>query len=57
MHRLLEHLRSNLVGWIALLVALGGTGYAAASHARESNAISARANKRTGQFSIRHGAV
>jgi hypothetical protein len=30
-HRLIAHLRSNLVGWIALFVALGGTGYAAIS--------------------------
>jgi hypothetical protein len=54
-HRLREHLRGNLVGWIALFVALGGTGYAAASHAH-SNTINACASTRTGQLSIRHGA-
>ena len=36
MHRLIAHLRSNLVGWIALFVALGGTGYAAISIPRNS---------------------
>ena len=36
MHRLITHLRSNLVGWIALFVALGGTGYAAISIPRNS---------------------
>jgi hypothetical protein len=36
MHRLVAHLRSNLVGWIALFVALGGTGYAAISIPRNS---------------------
>jgi hypothetical protein len=55
-HRILDHLRSNLVGWIALFVALGGTGYAATRHARSSNSINACASKRTGQLSIRHGA-
>lgn len=30
------HLRSNLVGWIALFIALGGTGYAAVSIPRNS---------------------
>jgi hypothetical protein len=35
-HRLSAHLRSNLVGWIALFVALGGTGYAAISLPRNS---------------------
>jgi len=35
-HRLIAHLRSNLVGWIALFVALGGTGYAAISIPRNS---------------------
>ena len=54
-HRVTAHLRSNLVGWVALFVALGGTGYAAASHAH-SNTINACANKKTGQLSIRHGA-
>ena len=54
-HRLLDHLRGNLVGWIALFVALGGTGYAAASHARGSSTINACAGQRTGQLSIRHG--
>jgi hypothetical protein len=54
-HRLIGHLRSNLVAWLALFVALGGTGYAAAAH-RHSNTINACANKRTGQLSIRHGA-
>ncbi|MFZ1993392.1 MAG: hypothetical protein WAU75_04730 [Solirubrobacteraceae bacterium] len=36
MHRLIAHLRSNLVAWIALFVALGGTGYAAISIPRNS---------------------
>jgi hypothetical protein len=36
MHRLVEHIRSNLVGWLALFVALGGTGYAAISIPRNS---------------------
>lgn len=53
MHRLLDHLRSNLIGWIALFVALGGTGYAAANHS-STNTINACANKKTGQLSIRH---
>jgi hypothetical protein len=35
-HRLIAHLRSNLVGWIALFVALGGTGYAAVAIPRNS---------------------
>ena len=35
-HRLIAHLRSNVVGWIALFVALGGTGYAAISIPRNS---------------------
>jgi hypothetical protein len=35
-HRLIAHLRSNLVAWIALFVALGGTGYAAISIPRNS---------------------
>jgi hypothetical protein len=35
-HRLIAHLRGNLVGWIALFVALGGTGYAAISIPRNS---------------------
>jgi hypothetical protein len=35
-HRLIAHLRSNLVGWIALFVALGGTGYAAIGIPRNS---------------------
>ena len=35
-HRLISHLRSNLVGWIALFVALGGTGYAAIGIPRNS---------------------
>jgi hypothetical protein len=35
-HRVLAHLRTNLVGWIALFVALGGTGYAAISIPRNS---------------------
>jgi hypothetical protein len=34
--RVIAHLRSNLVGWIALFVALGGTGYAAISLPRNS---------------------
>ena len=55
MNRLTTSLRGNLVGWIALFVALGGTGYAAASHAH-SNTINACASKKTGQLSIRHGA-
>jgi hypothetical protein len=54
-HRLIAHMRTHLVGWVALFVALGGTGYAAASHAH-SNTINACASKRTGQLSIRHGA-
>jgi hypothetical protein len=36
MHRVIAHLRNNLVGWIALFVALGGTGYAAISIPRNS---------------------
>jgi hypothetical protein len=36
MHRVIAHLRNNLVGWIALFVALGGTGYAAISLPRNS---------------------
>ena len=35
-HRLIAHFRSNLVGWIALFVALGGTGYAAVAIPRNS---------------------
>jgi hypothetical protein len=35
-HRIIAHLRSNLVGWLALFVALGGTGYAAISIPRNS---------------------
>ena len=35
-HRLISHLRGNLVGWIALFVALGGTGYAAIGIPRNS---------------------
>jgi hypothetical protein len=35
-HRVIAHLRRNLVGWIALFVALGGTGYAAVSIPRNS---------------------
>jgi hypothetical protein len=35
-HRLVAHFRSNLVGWIALFVALGGTGYAAVAIPRNS---------------------
>jgi hypothetical protein len=35
-HRVIAHLRGNLVGWIALFVALGGTGYAAISIPRNS---------------------
>jgi hypothetical protein len=54
-HRVIAHLRGNLVGWIALFVALGGTGYAATSHSH-SNTVNACANKKTGQLSIRHGA-
>jgi hypothetical protein len=54
-HRLIAHLRSNLVGWIALFVAIGGTGYAATSHPH-SNTVNACANKKTGELSIRHGA-
>ena len=36
MHRLISHLRGNLVAWVALFVALGGTGYAAISIPRNS---------------------
>ena len=36
MHRVIAHFRNNLVGWIALFVALGGTGYAAISIPRNS---------------------
>ncbi|HYZ81427.1 MAG TPA: hypothetical protein VE571_09175, partial [Solirubrobacteraceae bacterium] len=36
MHRVVAHLRGNLVGWIALFVALGGTGYAAIRIPRNS---------------------
>jgi hypothetical protein len=35
-HRLIAHFRSNLVGWVALFVALGGTGYAAVAIPRNS---------------------
>ena len=35
-HRVIAHLRGNLVGWVALFVALGGTGYAAISIPRNS---------------------
>jgi hypothetical protein len=35
-NRVTTHLRGNLVGWIALFVALGGTGYAAISIPRNS---------------------
>ncbi len=35
-HRVIAHVRNNLVGWIALFVALGGTGYAAISIPRNS---------------------
>jgi hypothetical protein len=34
--RLFNHVRNNLVGWVALFVALGGTGYAAVSIPRNS---------------------
>lgn len=54
-HRLIAHFRSNLIGWVALFVALGGTGYAATSHSH-SNTVNACANKKTGQLSVRHGA-
>lgn len=36
MHRLIAHFRANLVGWVALFVALGGTGYAAINIPRNS---------------------
>lgn len=36
MQRVINHLRGNLVGWVALFVALGGTGYAAVSIPRNS---------------------
>jgi hypothetical protein len=36
MHRFGNHVRSNLVGWLALFVALGGTGYAAIGVPRNS---------------------
>jgi hypothetical protein len=36
MRRLVGHMRSNVVGWVALFVALGGTGYAAVSIPRNS---------------------
>jgi hypothetical protein len=36
MNRLIAHLRANLVGWVALFVALGGTGYAAINIPRNS---------------------
>jgi hypothetical protein len=36
MHRLIAHIRANAVGWVALFVALGGTGYAAISIPRNS---------------------
>jgi hypothetical protein len=35
-HRLINHVRGNLVGWVALFVALGGTGYAAVNIPRNS---------------------
>src|ERR1700760_867219 len=35
-HRAIAHLRGNLVGWVALFVALGGTGYAAIGIPRNS---------------------
>ena len=31
MRRILDHIRSNIVGYVALFVALGGTSYAAVS--------------------------
>jgi hypothetical protein len=55
MHRVIAHFRGNLVGWVALFVALGGTGYAATNHSHSNN-VNACANKKTGQLSIRHGA-
>lgn len=55
MHRIIDHLRTNLVGWIALFIALGGTGYAAVGHSRASNTINACANKKTGELWIRKG--
>jgi hypothetical protein len=36
MNRLIAHFRANLVGWVALFVALGGTGYAAVAIPRNS---------------------
>jgi hypothetical protein len=36
MYRLIAHLRANMVGWVALFVALGGTGYAAIRIPRNS---------------------
>ena len=36
MHRFINHVRNNLVGWVALFVALGATGYAAISIPRNS---------------------
>lgn len=36
MHRVIHHLRANLVGWLALFVALTGTSYAAVSIPRGS---------------------
>lgn len=36
MQRLINHVRANVVGWVALFVALGGTGYAAVSIPRNS---------------------
>jgi hypothetical protein len=35
-HRLISQLRGNLVAWVALFIALGGTGYAAISIPRNS---------------------
>jgi hypothetical protein len=35
-HRLIAHMRTHLVGWVALFVALGGTGYAAIRIPRNS---------------------
>jgi hypothetical protein len=47
MNRILNHVRSNLVGYLALFVALGGTSYAAVSLPAES----------VGTKQLRNGAV
>lgn len=47
MHRLVEHIRGNVVGYVALFCALSGTGYAAIAIPRNS----------VGTSQLRNGAV